>query len=136
MTSGTYENELKPISGGVFLDKVLGWFTFICGLPILGVAINRYLHAKPNIAEPVPTWLEPARIVLVVMGLIGILAIITSKRKGFQLAMALYALRVVGLLVLYPWTGGPRFAGSELLFDFVAIGYCWLRLRQPDQNQS
>jgi hypothetical protein len=132
MTTGTYEDELQPIQGAKFLDRVLGWFCIACGVPILGVAINRYLHPKPALSEAMPGWVEPARVLLVVLGLVGILAITTSKPKAFKVAMALYGFRILGLLALYPWSGGPRFSGSEFLFDVVVIGYCWLRLRQPE----
>lgn len=125
MPAGTYEDEVRPISGDVFLDRVLGWLCLVCGLAILGVAVYRLFHLP--VGEP--TWVQPARVLLIVLGLIGIGAIITSKPKAFPFALALHVVRLVGVFALFSFSG-PRFAITEIIWNLTVIGYCWLRMRE------
>lgn len=125
MSAGTYENDVQPIRGDVFLDRILGWLCFACALPILGVAVYRLGHVPPG----EPSWVQPAKVVIATLGVIGIGAIITSKPAAIKLAMGIYGLRLFSLVALYPWSNGPRFWGTELIWDLTVIGYCLLRLK-------
>lgn len=125
MPLGTYEDHLQPVQGAELLDRVLGWLSFACALPVFGLAVYRL--ANPAAAEP--SWVQPFRVVLILLALTGIFACTRSSIKGFRLALILFVARLGGAIVLYPWSGGPRFSGSEIAFDLVVIGYCLLRIR-------
>ncbi|MBC8064056.1 MAG: hypothetical protein H7Y17_04450 [Chlorobia bacterium] len=125
MPLGTYEDHLQPVRGDELLDRVLGWLSFACALPVFGLALYRL--ADP--AEGEPTWVQPLRVALILLALIGIFACTRSSIRFFKLALILFTARLVGACVLYPWSGGPRFSGSEIAFDLVVIGYCLLRLK-------
>ena len=130
MPSGTYETDAQPIRGDVFLDRVLGWLCLSCALPILGVAIYRLGH----IPFGEPSWVQPVKVLLAGLGIVGIGAIITSKPAAIRLAMGIYGIRLFALVAMYPWSGGPRFWGTELLWNLTVIGYCLLRLK-PNKTQ-
>lgn len=125
MIEGTYEDDVQPIRGDVFLDRILGWLCLVCALPILGVAIYRLGHTM--VGEP--SWVQPAKVVFCALGIVGIAAIITSKPGAIRFAMWLYGLRLLALIAMYPWSGGPRFWGTELIWDLTVIFYCQLRLK-------
>ncbi len=138
MAEGTFK-ELPLIPGYIFLDRILGWLSLACGIPILGVAIYRLANAESvqqYIVEP--SWVQFARVCLIVMGLVGIATIMLSKPMGFLIALWLHAFRLVAVLALYPWSGGPRFSGTELVWNVTVIAYCWLRLKSeaPAPNQN
>jgi hypothetical protein len=130
MPGGTYEEDAPSIRGDVFLDRVLGWLCFACGLPVLGVALFRL----SDLPEGIPFGVQVAKVCLIVFALAGIVAITTSRKNGFRLAILLYAIRILGGIALYPWSGGARFAGTEFLWDAVVIGYCFIRLRSFREN--
>ncbi len=130
MPAGTYEDEINPIPGDVFLDRVLGWLCLVCGLAILGVAVYRLFHLP--VGEP--TWVQPARVALIGLGLVGIGAIITSKPQAFPFALALHVVRLVGVLALFAYSG-PRFAITEIIWNLTVIGYCWLRMRGVSRDR-
>jgi hypothetical protein len=138
MSSGTYEGEVVPIQGAKFLDRILGWLSLGCGIPILGVAIYRLTNADlSQTPSTEPSWVQMARVCLVAMGLVGIASIMTSKPMGFMIALWLHVFRLLAVFALYPWSGGPRFSGTELVWNITVIVYCWLRLKSlPSKPQS
>jgi hypothetical protein len=92
-------------------------------LPVLGVALFRL----SDLPEGIPFGVQVSKVCLIVFALTGIVAITTSRRNGFRLAILLYDIRILGGIALYPWSGGARFAGTEFLWDVVVIGYCFIR---------
>jgi hypothetical protein len=135
MPSDTYEGEVEPIRGDVFLDQILGWLAFVCTLPVLGFALYRIANPRDPAEYGIePDWAQPLRVALIVLALIGIYGIVRSKALGFKIAIALFGLRLLGAVALYPYSGGPRFSGTEMLFDLVVIGYAWLRLRSLNEQ--
>src|SRR5688572_733261 len=131
MAAGTYEDDVTPIPGNILLDRVLGGLCFICSLPILGVAIWRLSHPTPG----EPTWVQPAKVVLAVLGTVGIGAIITSRLAFIRVALWLHVVRLLALFAMYPWSGQMRFWGTELIWNLAVIGYCYLRLRSETSRQ-
>ncbi len=126
MSAGTYESQSPTIRGDVFLDRVLGWLCISCAIPILGVAIYKLSHLPAG----EPTWVQPARVFLIALGILGIFAIITSKPKAFRFALILHVIRLVGVFALFAYSG-PRFSITEIIWNLTVIGYCWLRLKEP-----
>jgi hypothetical protein len=131
MPAGTYEEDVQPIRGDVFLDRILGWLCLACALPIVGVAIYRLGHVPAG----EPTWVQPAKVLIGCLGIIGIAAIITSKPAAIRFAAGLYGLRLLALVAMYPWSNGPRFWGTELVWDLTVIGYCLLRLKPESASE-
>jgi len=114
---------------------VLGWLALVCALPVFGFAIYRLANPR----DPVefgfePSWAQPLRVFLILLALVGIYGVIRSSMLGFKVAIALFGVRLLGALALYPYSGGPRFSGTEILFDLVAIGYALLRLKSLDER--
>lgn len=130
MPGGSYEDEVQPVPGDVLLDRVLGWLAFVCALPVLGVAVYRLLDQRPiELSQWEPVWTQPLRVFLIALAMIGIFACTRSSIRGFQLAIWLFVARLIGAGALYPYSGGPRFAATEIVFDLVVIGYAFLRLK-------
>ncbi len=121
--AGSYEDEVKPVRGDLFLDKLFGWLSLVLALVVLGTAIARLF--KPDDLQ----WLESVRIVLIVLGIAGCWLATLSTVKAFRTVIALYFIRTVGAFAIYPWVGGPRYFGSEILFDLVVIGYALIRIK-------
>jgi hypothetical protein len=135
MPGGTYEEEVKPIRGDVFLDRILGWLAFSCALPVLGVAVYRLLDRRPIELEFwEPAWVQPLRVLLIALAIVGIVACTRSSVRGFQIAILLFIARIAGAIALYPYSGGPRFSGTELLFDLVVIGYSFIRIKSLNEG--
>ncbi len=132
MSGGTYENEVRPIKGGVFLDRTLGWLSLVCALPVLVLAVYWQMH--PALLPVQPGWVQPVKIFLIVLALLGICAVIASRPGAIRLALWLYLIRTLALFVMYPWSGGPRFWGTELAWNLVVIWYCWMRLKTIDNE--
>ena len=127
MPEGTYGDDLPAIRGDIFLDRILGWLCLVCGLPVLGFAIYQWM--QPATESLAPSWVQPAKIVLIVLGLAGLACITTSKKGPIRVALWLHIIRTVGLFSMYPWSGGPRFLGTEFVWNVVVIWYCWMRLK-------
>lgn len=124
MNSGSYEGDVAPIRGDVFLDKLFGWLVFTLALVVLGAAVARLVQPGAVV------WLESARIFLIVLSLVGFVAATRSTASAYRLVFILFLIRVVGVLALYPWAGGPRYFGNELLFDLVVLWYARLRIKK------
>ena len=134
MPGGTCEDEVKPIPGDVFLDRVLGWLAIVCALPVLGFAVYLlYYPPDPLKYGYQPWWTQYARVLLILLAIIGLYGCTRSTASGFKLAGYLFAVRLAGAIVLYPYSGGPRFSGTEILFDLVVIGYAFIRLRSIER---
>lgn len=122
MSAGSYEDELRPIRGDVLLDKIFGWLTLTLTVVVFGTAIWRLTHGGI-------VWLESVRIFLIALAIAVCLLTTTSTEKAFRWVIYLSVIRLIGAIATYPWDGGPRYWGSEVLFDLVAIGYAKLRIR-------
>ncbi|MBN9500157.1 MAG: hypothetical protein BGO01_03030 [Armatimonadetes bacterium 55-13] len=123
MSAGSYEHEITPIRGDVFLDRLFGWMTFVLAFVVLGAAVVRVTQPG-NIL-----WLEATRIVMILLGMIGAWLATRSTPHSFRAVLVVFAIRLIGCLALYPWSGGPRFVGSEFLFDVVVLIYAWVRIK-------
>jgi hypothetical protein len=135
MPGGTYEDEVKPIPGDVFLDRVLGWLAIVCTLPVLGFAIYLLNHPPDPLKYGIqPWWTQYLRVFLIVLALIGLFGCTRSTAQGFRVAGYLFAVRLAGAIVLIPYSGGLRFSGTEILFDLVVIGYAYARLRSLERK--
>ncbi len=121
MNSGSYEHEVTPVRGDVFLDKLFGWLSLSLALCVLGVAVYRLFHGV--------AWLESVRIFLILLGIAVCWLATLSTPKAFRLTIALSVVRMVGAFATYPWAGGPRYFGSEIMFDIVVIVYAMLRIK-------
>ena len=126
MQPDTSRDGIQPIRGDILLDRLFGWLSFVCALPVFGLSFAK-LTGRVTSSVPDPAWLEPVRITMTVLALVAFVLVTRSSRPLFKVCIGLFVIRTIGLLAAWPWSGGPRFAGSELLFDLVAIWYCWLR---------
>jgi len=134
MPQATYEDEVAPIRGDILLDRVLGWLCLVCALAVLGLAVYRLFNpGDPDLYGVEPGWVQPAKVLLIVLGIIGIAGIISSRTGGFRIALVLYLIRLAALIAMYPYSGGIRFWGTELVWNLVVIGYAWLRLRSSQK---
>ncbi|MCC7229495.1 MAG: hypothetical protein IT203_03810 [Fimbriimonadaceae bacterium] len=136
MNEGSYENDVVTIRGDVFIDRILGWLSLFCALPVLGLSISKLLGHLPEGVQPDAAWIEPTRMALIVLAMVGIYIATKSTYLGFKLVAGIFAFRLVASLVLSPWTGSPRYLFSEILFDLVVLAYSFLRMRRLAEAEA
>lgn len=130
MNEGSYENDAITIRGDVFIDRILGWLSLLCALPVLGLSISKLMGHLPDGVQPDATWIEPTRLALIVLAMLGIYIATRSTYLGFKIVAGIFAFRLVVSLALSPWTGSPRYLFSEVLFDIVVLAYSVLRMKR------
>jgi hypothetical protein len=134
MPQASFEEEVAPIRGDIFLDRILGWLCLVCALAVLGLAVYRLARpGDPDLYGVEPTWVQPVKVVLIVFGIVGLAGIISSRPGGFRLALWLHAFRLAALIAMYPYSGGIRFWSTEFVWNLVVIGYAWLRIRSTQK---
>jgi hypothetical protein len=126
------------------LDRLFGWFVASLATVLFGVVIYRAIkpettHGTYNaegVAQEVIRASTPGEVALRVgMALatvLGCIAIAQSSRKAFFIARALFTIRVAVDLATIVTNPKDRFGAMALVFDLVLVGYCILRLRDPN----
>lgn len=114
------------------LDRLTGW-----SILVLAVAVVVFSLTIPHKTTEGPLTLSLmfSHYRLLVLTVIGGIAVSRSSQRGFQVALAMFGLRVLIDTIELGTHHGDRFISSSWMFDAMMVAYAIFRLRSY-KNQS
>jgi hypothetical protein len=117
---------VPEIQGDVLLDRLTGW-----SILVLAVAVVIFSLTIPHKTTEGPLTLSLmfSHYRLLVLTVIGGIAVSRSSLRGFQVALAMFGLRVLVDTIELGTHHGDRFISSSWMFDAMMVAYVIFRLR-------